>query len=248
MILIREMSNGIYIVSSVSDFCDSMGYCEFRIEHLLKGVRPPQTKITIEGATSHEKEVEYEKEHFEFVPLTQKELENINKDIEFAREGIHTRFLTKVKYGNKELPILIVGQADKVSRSKGMLIVEESKYPDNTEKYLEKFEPFEDQQLQILLYLNSLFSESSSLSPEEWFEIPHRKKAWIVNIKDKRSGKSVKIFKGIQTREAEDFLREKISRFAFIVLGALEPEHHKSIRKCVKCRLFDDCEHKITNS
>jgi len=225
-----------------------MGYCEFKIKHFLKGVKPPQTKITIEGTALHEKEVEYEKEHFRFVHLTLKELENINKDIEFAREGMYTRFLTILKYGKKRLLVLIIGQADKVARSKGMLIVEESKYPDNTEKYLEKFEPFEDQQLQILLYLNSLFSDSSSLNPKEWFEIPHKKKAWIVNIKDKRSGKSVRIFKGIQNREAKDFLREKISRFAMIVLGALEPEHHRSIRKCIKCRFFDDCEHKITNS
>jgi hypothetical protein len=248
MILIKEMTNGNHmIISSVSDFCDSMGYCEFRIKHFLKGVKPPQTKITIEGTASHEKELEYEKEHFRFVPLTQEELENINKDIEFAREGIYTRLLTEMKYGNKKLLMLIVGQADKVSRSKRMLMVEESKYPENTEKYLEKFEPFEDQTLQALLYLNSRFSKNDSLKPKEWFEIPHRKKAWIINIKDKRTMKSVRMFKGIQTKEAKDFLNEKMNKFALIVLGALEPEHHKSSRKCVKCRFFDDCDYKITN-
>jgi hypothetical protein len=65
MIQIREMRSGNpMIISSVSDFCDSMGYCEFRIKHFLKGMKAPQTKMTIEGTKSHEKEIEYEKEHF----------------------------------------------------------------------------------------------------------------------------------------------------------------------------------------
>jgi len=247
MIQIKKMPDGnSMIVSSVSDFCDSMGFCEFKIKHFLKGIRPPQTKVTIEGTKSHEKEAEYEREHFEFVPLTQKELEDINKDIEFAREGMFTRFLTKIKYGEKNLLMLIVGQADKVARSKGMLIVEETKYPENTGKYLEKFEPFEDQKMQALLYLNSLFTENGSLNPQEWFEIPHKEKAWIINIKDKKTGESIRIFEGIQTEGAEEFLKEKINKFALVVMGKLEPEHHKSIKKCCSCRFFSGCEHKIT--
>ena len=50
MIKIKEIANGIpLIIASVSDFCDSMGYCEFKIKHFLKGIRPPQTEITIAG-------------------------------------------------------------------------------------------------------------------------------------------------------------------------------------------------------
>ena len=168
--------------------------------------------------------------------------------MEFPREGIYTRFLTKINYGNKNLQMLIVGQADKIARSKEMLIVEESKYPNNTEKYSDKFEPYEDHKLQAMLYLNSRFTENPASTPEEWFDIPHKEKAWIINIKDKRTGKSVRIFKGIQTREAEELLKEKINRFALIVLGVLEPEHHKSFNKCHSCRSFNGCEYKITNS
>jgi hypothetical protein len=249
MIKITEMPDGNpMIISSVSDFCDSMGFCEFKIKHFLKGIRPPQTKITIEGTKSHEKEAEYEKEHFEFVPLTQGELEDINKDVEFAREAIYTRFLTEIKYGKEKLSMLIVGQADKIARSEGMLIVEETKYPENKEKYLEKFEPFEDQKMQALLYLNSLFTENGSLNPKEWFEIPHKKKAWIINIKDKKTGRSIKIFKGIQTKGAEEFLKEKIGKFATIVLDKSEPEHHQNIKKCLSCRFFNGCEYKMANS
>jgi hypothetical protein len=249
MIQIREMPDGnSMIISSVSDFCDSMGFCEFKIRHFLKGVRPPQTKVTIEGTKSHEKEAEYEREHFKFIPLTQDELEDINEDIEFAREGIFTRLLTKTNYGKKNLLMLIVGQADKIARSKGMLIVEETKYPENTGKYLGKFEPYEDQKMQALLYLNSHFTENGSLNPENWFEIPHKEKAWIINIKDKKTSESVRIFKGIQTEDAEEFLKGKIDKFALVVMGNLQPEHHKNVKKCRSCRFFSDCEYKITNS
>ena len=180
--------------------------------------------------------------------MTQEELEDLNKDIELAHEGIFTRHLEILNFGDQKVLMLIVGQADKIMRSKGTLIVEESKYPENKEKYLEKFEPYEDQKLQTLLYLNSRFTEDSSSDPKEWFDIPHKKKAWIVNIKDKRTGESVKIFKGIQNKGAEEFLKEKISKFALVVLGKLEPEHHKSIRKCRSCRFLDGCEYKIANS
>ena len=107
------------IMSSVSDFCDSMGYCEFKIKHFLKGIRPPQTEITIAGTEVHKEQEEYEKEHFEFVPISEKELADLEKDVEFPYESIYTRFFTKLEFGNDKVPILIYDQADKVMRSKG---------------------------------------------------------------------------------------------------------------------------------
>jgi hypothetical protein len=247
MIEIREMPDGNpMIISSVTSFCDSMGYCELRIKHFLKGIRPPQTETTIDGTEFHEKEVEYEKEHFEFVPLSQDELADFTKDVEFAREAINTRFLTEIELGNKKIPMLMIGQADKVGRNQKVLVVEDTKFPANIGKYLEKFEPYDDQKLQTLLYLNSRFTETGSLEPEDWFDIPHEEKAWVINIKDKNTGESVRIFRGTQTEEAEAFLKEKLNKFALIVLGVLEPEHHQSIKKCRSCRLFNACEYRIT--
>lgn len=211
----------------------------------MKGVKPPQTNITIDGTKSHEEEVESEKEHFEFVPISQEELADLTKDVEFAREAIYTRFLKMMHYGNKKVLMLIVGQADKVSRSEGMLIVEDTKFPHNKEKYMERFEPYEDQKLQTLLYLNSLFTETGSLKPSEWYEIPHKEKVWVINIKDKDTKESIRVFRGTQTEEAEEFLNEKLNKFALIVLDVSKPEHHKSIRKCRSCRFFDDCEYKM---
>lgn len=123
----------------------------------------------------------------------------------------------------------------------------QQQYPTNKEKYLGEIEPFEDQKLQTLLYLNSLYSEDGYIEPEKCFKIPHDEKAWIVNIKDKVTRESIKVFKGIQTREAEDFLDEKIGRFGLIVLGKTEPEQHGNVRKCQSCR-FNDCEYKILTS
>ena len=60
MIKITEQPDcSLVLVSSVTDFCGSMGYCEFRIKHLLQGIKPPQTELTIAGAKAHEKEEEY---------------------------------------------------------------------------------------------------------------------------------------------------------------------------------------------
>jgi len=246
MIEIRKMPDGNpMLISSVSDFCSSMGYCEFRIKHFLKGIKAPDTEITIEGTKSHEEDAEYEKEHFEFVPLSQEELEDTNKDIEFPFEATYTRLLTEIKLGNENLPMLIFGQADKVGRSKGQLIVEESKYPDKVEKYLERPEPYDDQKMQVLLYLKSRFSNNGSLDSEEWFEIPHNEKVWVINIKDKKTRETKKFFRGTQTKEDEEFLNEKLGKFALIALGILEPEHHQNVKKCKSCR-FEDCEYKLS--
>jgi hypothetical protein len=107
--------------------------------------------------------------------------------------------------------------------------------------YHNKFEPFDNQKLQTLLYLNSNFSETSSLEEKECFEVCCEKKAWIINIKDKVTLESIKIFQGYQTKEAEDFLNKNISRFALLALGKLEPKHHNNSKKCRSCR-FEECE------
>ena len=245
MIEIKQAPDGnLLIKSSVSDFCASMGYCEIRIKHFLRGIKPPQTQITIDGTKSHEKEEMHEKEHFTFEPVTTEELKDFTKDIEFAREGLFTRFLRELVFGEERISLLLYGRADKVMRSKGTLIVEDSKFPVTKNKYQGKFEPFDDQKLQTLLYLNSNFSETGSLEENECFDICCEKKAWIINIKDKGTLESINIFQGYQTIEAEAFLNEKINRFTLLTLGKLEPVHHNNIRKCQSCR-FKECEYTL---
>jgi hypothetical protein len=188
---------------------------------------------------------QFEREHFEFVPISKEELADITKDVEYPYESIYTRLFVPLTFNDEKLAVLIFGRADKVYRSKETLIVEDTKFPWNKEKYLESCEPYPGQKLQTLLYLNSYYTQTCSLNPKDWFKIPHKEKAWVINIKNRDTKESIRIFRGIQTKEAEDFLREKLSRFVLIVMGVIEPEHHQNIKKCNSCR-FEDCEYKIT--
>ena len=141
--------------------------------------------------------------------------------------------------------MLIFGRADKIYRSQGTLIVEEFKFPLNPAKYLQTFEPYPDHKLQTLLYLNSLFTGENSLDSRTWFEIPHSQKAWIINIKDRKSGEIIKTFKGLQTIELEQYMKDNLQRFAQIAAGEVQPQHHHRQAKCTKCRI-ENCQYNLS--
>ena len=246
MIDVKVSDGKLSIVSTVSDFCDSMGYCEYKIPFALKGIKPPPTEATIEGAKAHQKQEQFEKEHFEMVPVTSEELADLKKDIEFAYESINTRLTLPLNLsGYPRADMLIFGRADKVYRSQGTLIVEESKFPLNPSKYLDTFEPYPDHKLQTLLYLNSLFASENHLDSRTWFEIPHSQKAWIINVKDRKTGKTIKTFKGLQTSELEQYMKINLQRFAQIAAGEAQPQHHRRQAKCAKCRI-ENCQHSLS--
>lgn len=247
MIKIEQDKNITLITSTVSDFCDSMGYCEHKIPFHIEGIKPPPSIETIQGSAAHESEEVLEKEQFEFVPITPEELGDLTKNIEFAREDIHTRLLAPIKIGAQKTAVLIYGRADKIMRNNQTLIVQDDKFPANLKKYQERFEPFDDQKLQALTYLNSQFADNSTMNPDDWFDIPHNEKAWIIQIRDKNNNnKPFKIFKGIQNEAAQNYLLSSINRFASLVLGKEERKHHNIAAKCKPCRLFDQCEFRIS--
>ena len=246
MIEVKVSQGRMSIVSTVSDFCDSMGYCEFKIPLALKGIKPPPTEATIQGEKAHKRQEQFEKEHFEMFPVTSEELEDLNKDVEFAYESINTRLSVPLSFANyPKSNMLIYGRADKVYRNGGKLIVEESKFPFNPSKYLQTFEPYPDHKLQTLLYLNSSFANGDSLDSRAWFEIPHSQKAWIINVKDRKTGETIKTFKGLQTSELEQFMKSNLQRFAQIASGELLPKHHQREAKCAKCRI-ENCQYNIS--
>lgn len=245
MIQVKASKGKLCILSTVSDFCGAMGYCEYKIPLALKGIKPPPTKATIEGSRAHEKQEQYEKEHFDLVPITGEELADIQKDVEFAYEAVNTRLTVPLTFANyAKSSMQLFGRADKVYRSQGTLIVEESKFPLNPAKYTETYEPYPNHKLQTLLYLNSQFAGENPYDPKAWFAIPHSKKAWIINIKDKKTGDTVKTFKGLQTTELEEYMKFSLQRFASIVAGELSPRHHHRQAKCAKCRI-DACQHNL---
>jgi hypothetical protein len=61
MIEVKASGGKLSIVSTVTDFCDSMGYCEFKIPLAIRGIKPPPTDATIEGAKAHQRQEQYEK-------------------------------------------------------------------------------------------------------------------------------------------------------------------------------------------
>lgn len=247
MIKIEENGKITLIRSTVSDFCDSMGYCEHKIPFHIEGVKPPPSIETMQGSAAHEAEEEYEKENFEFVPITEKELNDVSNDVEFPRENIFTRLLFPVKIKTKNIALLIHGRADKVFRSNGTLYVQDDKFPTNLAKYNEMFEPFDDQKLQALTYLHSSFTDTGSFNPDEWFDIPHSNKGWIIQIRDKRNdNKPYKIFKGVHNKNSEMFFLSSLQRFALLTLGMEERRHHNIAAKCKPCRLFDQCQFRLT--
>jgi uncharacterized FlaG/YvyC family protein len=246
MIEVKVSHGNLSIVSTVSDFCGSMGYCEFKIPLALKGIKPPPTEATIEGAKAHQRQEQFEREHFEMVPVTNEELADLSKDVEFAYESINTRLIVPLSLPNyPKANMLIFGRADKVYRSRGTLIVEESKFPFNPSKYLETYEPYPDHKLQTLLYLNSLFGSENSLESRTWFEIPHSQKAWIIKVKDRKTGDTIRTFKGLQTKELEQYMNINLQRFAQIATGELLPQHHQRQAKCAKCRI-ENCQHALS--
>jgi hypothetical protein len=245
MIQVKASKGKLSTLSTVSDFCGAMGYCEFKIPLALQGIKPPPTEATIQGSKAHEKQEQYEKEHFDLVPITSEELADIQKDVEFAYEAVNTRLIVPLTFPNyAKSSMHIFGRADKVYRSHGTLIVEESKFPFDVTKYLATFEPYPNHKLQTLLYLNSLFAGENSFDPKAWFAIPHSKKAWIINIKDRKTGNTVKTFKGLQTKELEEYMKFSLQRFASIVAGELAPQHHHRQAKCAKCRI-EACQHNL---
>jgi uncharacterized FlaG/YvyC family protein len=245
MIEVKVFHGNLSIVSTVSDFCGSMGYCEFKIPLALKGIKPPPTEATIEGTKAHQRQEQFEREHFEMVPVTSDELADLNKDVEFAYESINTRLIVPLSFPNyPKANMLIYGRADKVYRSLGTLIVEESKFPLNPNKYIETFEPYPDHKLQTLLYLNSLFASENSFNSRIWFEIPHSQKAWIINVKDRKTGETIKTFKGLQTSELDQYMMFNLQRFAQIATGELLPQHHGRQSKCAKCRI-ENCQQNL---
>ncbi len=246
MIKIKEFENKTIITSTVTDFTDSLGYCEHKIPFYLKGVKAPPSLETLQGSASHEEEEKYEEEHFEFESITPEKLEDLTHDLEFAREKIFTRLLVPLKFEKMDVAILLHGRADKILRNKETLVVQDDKFPYNLERYSERIEPYPDQILQALTYLNSLYSNSGGFEPEDWFPIPHKEKMWVIQIRDRNNNnKPFKIFQGKQNPNALAYLHSNIERYTRLILGLEERKHHNMSSKCKPCRYADKCEFRL---
>ena len=242
MINIKQNDENVIISAAVTDFTGSIGYCEYTIPLMIKGVKAPPSQATIAGTLSHTKSQIYEKEHTELVPVTREHIQDEIENIEFAREVIFTKLTLPVKISDKQVLLSLSGRIDKVKRQEQTLIVQDDKFVSNPARYEHLEQPYPGQLLQVLTYLNSIYSNTKSKDPSDWWDIAHKHKRWIVQICDKHTQEPVKIFSKIQDSFDLQYLHSSLEKFAHIVMDSIQPEHHNSTAKCNACRYKTVCE------
>ena len=81
MIKINKDGNVTLISSAVTDFTDSMGYCEYKIPLSIKGVKAKPSQSLMMGSVAHDAEEKYEEEHVDFEPVTIQEIKDEEKEV-----------------------------------------------------------------------------------------------------------------------------------------------------------------------
>ena len=245
MIKINKESDITYLNASVTDFADSLGYCEYKIPLSIQGVRPKPTQALIQGAKAHHEKDQYEAEHVELEPVTITEIKDETRDVEFARENIYSTLTIPFEFPNENVLVSLSGRIDKIMRINGTLIVQDDKFAGKPQIYDEKTQPYPSQLLQVLTYLNSTFSAKRSKKPEDIFEMPHTTKQWQIRICDRKTREPYKVFSEIQDSFSLHYLHVSLEKFASIALNVTEPVHHNSMPKCNACNLKSFCEFRI---
>lgn len=245
MITVKEHNDQKIVQANVTEFTDAMGYCEHKIPFYLKGQKARPSQSTIQGSKTHKNLEIVEKRDVRLEAVTEEILADHEQDIEYYREDIFTRMLEPMIIDDQKVTLMLLGRADKVLRDSGTLIVEDEKTAYNPKSYDSLERPYKGQRLQVLAYLNSLFTTEGSMSEDDWFEIPHERKMWRLNIRTKNSTEPYRVFEGYQNDGDQEFLRENMRRFASLVVGAEERQHHNSPNKCRPCGYYADCAVRI---
>lgn len=245
MIKISRQTDITLLSAAVTDFADSLGYCEYKIPLSIQGVKPKPSQSLILGTKAHSAEEKYEQEHFEFEPVSIEQIKDEHKDIEFARENIYSTLMIPFEFPSENVVVSLSGRIDKILRVDGTLIVQDDKFTGKPQTYDQKTQPYPSQLLQVLTYLNSSYSASKSKNSENFFEMPHTQKKWQIRICDRKTREPYKIFSDYQDAFSFHYLHTSLEKFASISLGITNPEHHNSIHKCNACNLKSFCDYKI---
>jgi hypothetical protein len=162
LIKINKEKDITFLSAAVTDFADSLGYCEYKIPLSIKGVKPRPTPALIQGTKAHHEKEQYEIEHVELEPVTITEIKDEKRDIEFARENIYSTLVIPFEFQNEHVLVSLSGRIDKIMRIDGTLIVQDDKFVGRPQVYDEKTQPYPSQLLQVLTYLNSTYSAKRS--------------------------------------------------------------------------------------
>ena len=245
MIKIEREKDITYLTSSVTDFADSLGYCEYKIPLSIKGVKPKPSKSLILGTKAHHAEQKYEEEFVDLEPVTIEAIEDKEQDIEFARENVYSTLSMPYEFPTENVLVTLSGRIDKISRVDGTLLVQDDKFVARPQVYDSKSQPYPSQLLQVLSYLNSVYSGKRKNDPDDWFDMPHTEKKWELRICDRITRLPYKIFSDYQDAFSLHYLHTSLEKFASISLDITEPEHHNSQSKCNACNLKSFCEFRI---
>ena len=175
MIKINKINDITFVSAAVTDFSDSLGYCEYKIPLSIQGVKPKPSQALIQGTKAHHEKDVSEKDHVELAPATLTEIKDETKDIEFARENIYSTLTIPFEFSNQNVVVSLSGRIDKILRADGTLIVQDDKFVVKPQVYDSKTQPYPGQLLQVLVYLNSNYSLKRKPSPDDYFDMPHTK-------------------------------------------------------------------------
>jgi hypothetical protein len=245
VIKIRKENSITFLSAAVTDFADSLGYCEYKIPLSIKGVRPRPTQALIQGTKAHHAEEKYEAEHVELEPVSIEQIKDESRDIEFARENIYSTLTIPFEFPSDNVLVSLSGRIDKIMRVDGTLVVQDDKFAGRPQVYDSKTQPYPSQLLQVLTYLNSTFSAKRSKKPEDVFDMPHTEKQWQIRICDRKTREPYKVFSEIQDAFSLHYLHSSLEKFASIALDIDEPTHHNSMPKCNACNLKNSCEFRL---
>ncbi|EIJ64977.1 hypothetical protein BD31_I0782 [Candidatus Nitrosopumilus salaria BD31] len=245
MIKINRENDITLLSASVTDFADSLGYCEYKIPLSIQGVKPKPSQSLIQGTKAHHEEERYEQEYVELEPISIEQIKDKEEDIEFARENIHSTLMVPFEFRSENVLVSLSGRIDKIMRINETLIVQDDKFAGKPQIYDLKTQPYPSQLLQVLAYLNSSYAAKRHANHEDYFEMPHTKKKWQIRICDRKTREPYKIFSGFQDAFSLHYLHTSLEKFTTISLGITNPEHHNSINKCNACNLKSLCDQRL---
>ena len=245
MIKINKINDITFVNAAVTDFADSLGYCEYKIPLSIQGAKAKPSQALIQGTKAHHEKEQYEAEYVELEPVTIAEIKDEKKDIEFARENIYSTLTVPFEFPSENVVVSLNGRIDKIMRVDGTLIVQDDKFVARPQVYDSKTQPYPGQLLQVLAYLNSNFSSKRRASPEDYFDMPHTQKQWELRICDRKTKEPHKTFSEIQDSFSLHYLHSSLETFASIAANISEPEHHNNKRKCDACNLKSVCGFRI---
>ena len=198
MIKIEKEKGITFINAAVTDFADALGYCEYKIPLSIQGVKPKLSQALIQGTKAHAAEEKFEQEHVELETVTIEAIEDENQNIEFARENVYSTLSMPFEFLQENVLVTLSGRIDKILRVNETLIIQDDKFVGRPQIYEKKTQPYPSQLLQVLVYLNSIYSAKRSDNPKDWFEMPHSKKKWELRICDRKTREPYKVFSEYQ--------------------------------------------------